>query len=193
MDTHYLVTNLNIDRCMVQKPLEHYKLQGNYFTRDVLELAPDLLGKILVVKNYNNTARFRITETEAYRGEEDLACHAKKGRTKRTDPMYYPGGILYIYLVYGMHWMLNIVTGEKNVPQAVLIRGVDEIKGPGRVTKTLGIDKRYNYENLSTSKRIYLLADGLQPTYSCAPRVGIDYAGEYWKNLKWRFILNPSQ
>jgi DNA-3-methyladenine glycosylase len=171
----------------------HQKLKDDYFTSDVLELAPDLLGKILVLKTDKTMVSFRITETEAYRGEEDLACHARKGRTKRTDPMYYPGGILYIYLIYGMYWMMNIVAGEKNIPQAVLIRGLDDIRGPGKVTKTLGIVKSFNYENLSTSKRIYLLDDGLQPTYSCAPRVGIDYAGEHWKNLEWRFIANPIQ
>lgn len=169
------------------------KLQNDFFARDVLNLAPDLLGKIIVLNSGTKKAYFRITETEAYRGEADKACHARKGRTKRTDPMYYPGGILYIYLIYGMYWMMNIVAGNKNEPQAALIRGVKDIKGPGRVTKALRIDKSFNYENLCSSSRIYLLDDGFKADYSTAPRVGIDYAGDYWKDLEWRFISNPDQ
>lgn len=92
------------------------KLGENFFARDVLEVAPDLVGKILVSKIKDEEIRVRITETEAYRGEEDTACHAHKGRTKRTEVLYAKSGLIYVYLCYGMHWLMNIVTGEKNQP-----------------------------------------------------------------------------
>ncbi|MEI8087902.1 MAG: DNA-3-methyladenine glycosylase, partial [Paludibacter sp.] len=133
--------------------------------------------------------RYRITETEAYLGEEDLACHASKGRTKRTEIMYAEGGQLYVYLIYGMYWMLNIVTGEENHPQAVLIRGIDKIIGSGKVGRELKIDKSFYGENLFLSQRIWL-EDGPEiQNFKAAPRVGVDYAGEEWKNKLWRFIL----
>ncbi len=103
-----------------------HRLEKNFYTRDVLELAPALLGKKLVrVHPGGTTVSYMITETEAYRGEEDLACHASRGRTPRTAIMYDEGGVLYVYLVYGIHWMLNIVAGHEGDPQAVLIRAVD--------------------------------------------------------------------
>lgn len=99
------------------------KLDASFFNRDVLEVAPDLLGCTLVRDFGNgNIQRFTITELEAYRGEEDLACHASKGRTPRTEIMYHTGGYIYVYLIYGMYWMLNLVTGSNDEPQAVLIR-----------------------------------------------------------------------
>ncbi|HKK69466.1 MAG TPA: DNA-3-methyladenine glycosylase [Bacteroidales bacterium] len=168
-------------------------LKKPFFRQDVLDLAPALLGKLIVIDDGNQQRSFRITETEAYRGEEDMACHARKGRTKRTDPMYHTGGILYIYLIYGMHWMTNVVAGEANEPQAALIRSLDTVEGPGRTSKALGIDKGFNYKKLFDSDRIALLDDGLIPTYESLPRVGIDYAGDHWKNIPWRFKLNPSQ
>jgi DNA-3-methyladenine glycosylase len=168
------------------------RLDDAFFQRDVLDLAPLLLGKTIVRKFADNTEeRFLITETEAYKGEEDLACHASKGRTPRTEVMYQPGGCLYVYLIYGMYWMLNIVTGQKDNPQAVLIRGLDSVYGPGRLTKKLQIDKSFNGERLLTSERIYLLDNGLNCEYTSAPRVGIDYAGEYWRDVPWRFTLKP--
>jgi DNA-3-methyladenine glycosylase len=120
------------------------RLGGNFFSNDVLKVAPALLGKILVrVFPDAMTEHLIITETEAYRGEEDLACHARKGRTTRTEVMYGPGGYVYIYLVYGMYWMLNFVTGKTNIPQAVLIRGLKGMNGPGKLTKYLAIDKSF--------------------------------------------------
>ncbi len=116
------------------------RLSRDFFTRDVLVVAPELVGKSMAVNLPGSAAvRYMITEVEAYRGSEDLACHASKGRTPRTEIMYSNGGHLYIYLIYGMYWMLNVVTGEENNPQAVLIRGLKEFKGPGRLTKSLGI------------------------------------------------------
>jgi len=166
------------------------RLDKQYFTRDVLEVAPDLLSKFLVFRgNDDQERRFAITETEAYRGSEDLACHASKGRTKRTEVMYHEGGRLYVYFVYGMHWMLNIVTGKENDPQAVLIRGLDACSGPGRVTRLLGIDRSFYGEDLSTSGRIWMEDSGIKPVYLTGTRIGISYAGEYWKNKPWRYYL----
>ena len=128
-----------------------------------------------------------ITETEAYRGEEDMACHASKGLTERTKIMYDRGGNIYVYLVYGMHWMLNIVTGEINEPQAVLIRSVKDIKGPGRLTKKLEIEGSFYGEDLSVSERIWIEEGDKNLQIKKTPRIGIDYAGE-WKNKLWRFV-----
>jgi DNA-3-methyladenine glycosylase len=120
------------------------RLNRDFFTRDVLEVAPNLLSGILAIRGRDGAVRkFIITETEAYRGAEDKACHASKGRTARTEVMYHEGGRLYVYLVYGIHWMLNVVAGKGNDPQAVLIRGLHGCNGPGRVTKVLGIDGSY--------------------------------------------------
>jgi DNA-3-methyladenine glycosylase len=147
----------------------------------------------LVRKSDDGTIhKYIITEIEAYRGEEDLACHASKGRTNRTEIMYHEGGHLYVYLIYGMYWMLNFVTGEKNNPQAILIRGIDQFNGPGKLTKHLKIDKSFYGENLVTSDRIWI---EINPEKSkreikTYPRVGIDYAGEIWKNKPWRFIMD---
>jgi DNA-3-methyladenine glycosylase len=166
------------------------RLQLDFYTRDVLIVAPELLGKELVIANKDGSVnRFCIADVEAYRGEEDKACHASKGRTGRTDIMYHSGGNLYVYLIYGMYWMLNIVTGKENDPQAVLIRGVEKISGPGRITKTLGIDRSFNRESLIESDRIWIENTDLKPQVSTGPRIGIDYAGDYWKNVPWRFYF----
>jgi len=168
------------------------KLLRNFFTRDVLMVAPDLIGKILVIINSKNfPERFMITETEAYRGEEDEACHACRGRTGRTDVMYHEGGKIYVYFVYGMYWMLNFVTCEKNNPQAVLIRGLEGISGPGRVTRALKIDKSYYGEDLIFSKRIWIEDKGTKPKVKTGPRIGINYAGAKWKNKSWRYMIDP--
>ena len=107
-------------------------LKKDYFSSPATVLAPDLLGKIICRRTENGIIRSRITETECYYGEEDTACHAHKGRTERTKTMYESGGITYVYLCYGIHAMLNIVTGDENHPEAVLIRGLSDAKGPGR-------------------------------------------------------------
>lgn len=166
------------------------KLGREFFRRDVLEVAPDLLGKYIILKKGKDTLAYRITEVEAYRGEEDLACHASKGRTLRTDVMYQDGGTIYVYLIYGIHYLLNFVTENMEVPQAVLIRGVEDVIGPGRVSKLLQIDKDFNREDLITSKRIWVEDRGDEkPKYSTAKRIGIDYAKE-WKDKLWRFIIS---
>ena len=114
------------------------KLGEAFFHRDCLEVAPDLVGKLCCHRLPDGEVRVvRITETEAYRGVEDLACHAAKGRTKRTEVLYAKSGTIYLYLCYGMHWLMNIVTGEEEQPQAVLLRAAQEHPGPARLTKYL--------------------------------------------------------
>ena len=136
--------------------------------------------------------RRRITETEAYCGEEDTACHARKGRTARTDVMYAPGGCAYIYLCYGMHEMLNVVTGAEGRPEAVLIRGVEGAEGPGRLTKLLKIDRSLNREDLVRSNRLWLESDGVRVKFTSAPRIGIAYASKRDQKRKWRFTLREA-
>ena len=167
------------------------RLDKSFFARDVLEVAPGLIGKYIVrVLPNGEIIRAMITETEAYRGEEDLACHASKGRTPRTEPMYMEGGILYIYLVYGIHWMLNIVTYSLNIPQAVLIRGIENFNGPGKLSKKLKIDKSLNKEDLEFSDQIWIEDNKSVFKIIESTRIGIDYAGEFWRNKKWRFIID---
>ncbi|MBU8892217.1 MAG: DNA-3-methyladenine glycosylase [Bacteroidales bacterium] len=167
------------------------RLQREFFSRDVLEVAPDLLGKNLVRKfSKNKIEKYLITEVEAYRGKEDLACHASKGRTPRTEIMYHNGGLIYVYLIYGMYWMLNIVTSINEIPQAVLIRGITNFNGPGKLTKKLSIDKSFYGEDLIKSDRLWIESDDIisEIKYKTTPRIGIDYAGE-WKDKTWRFVL----
>ncbi len=167
------------------------RLQRDFFTRDVLEVAPELLGKNLVRKVDNQIEKYLIKEVEAYRDEKDLACHASKGRTPRTEIMYHNGGLVYVYLIYGMYWMLNIVTSINEIPQAVLIRGIRDFDGPGKLTKKLNIDKSFYGEDLINSNRIWIEnnVDLRNLKIETTPRIGIDYAGE-WKHKLWRFILS---
>jgi DNA-3-methyladenine glycosylase len=170
-----------------------HRLQRDFFTRDVLEVAPDLLGKYLVRKfDGGEVSKFKITEVEAYRGEKDLACHARKGRTKRTEIMYHDGGHIYVYLIYGMYWMLNFVTANKNTPQAVLIRGVEGFNGPGKLTRHLQIDKSFYGEDLTSNNKLWIErnSDSSDLKIKTTPRIGIDYAGEIYKNKRWRFVLD---
>ena len=126
---------------LIDNMISGKRLTREFYIRDVLDVAPEIPGKIMVVRLPDGThAGYQVTDVEAYRGAEDKACHAFKGRTPRTEIMFHDGGRLYVYLVYGMHWMLNIVTGETNNPQAVLIRGVENNPGPGILTKKTGID-----------------------------------------------------
>ena len=165
------------------------RLSNDFFTRDAVTVARELLGKTLVRQWENGEiSRYIITETEAYLGEEDLACHASKGRTPRTEVMYHSGGVIYVYLIYGMYWMLNVVTGETNHAQAVLIRGINAIKGSGKTGRELKIDKSFYGESLLTSNRLWIENAPEISDYTTAPRVGIDYAGDLWKNKPWRFI-----
>ncbi|HET7734025.1 MAG TPA: DNA-3-methyladenine glycosylase, partial [Paludibacter sp.] len=133
------------------------RLPADFYKQDAVTVAEKLLGKILVrVCEDGAEARYRITETEAYLGEEDKACHASKGRTPRTEVMFLEGGRVYVYLIYGMYWMLNVVTGAENHPQAVLIRGINNIIGSGKVGRELKMDKSFYAEDLLGSNRIWI-------------------------------------
>lgn len=162
-----------------------------FYSQDVLEVAPLLIGQHLVRISPDGTKSiYVISETEAYRGGEDLACHASKGMTARTEVMFGEGGHLYMYLIYGMYWMMNVVTGQSGTPQAVLFRGIREADGPGKLTRLLGVDRRYYGEDLVYSDHIWIEDSGSLATYSTGPRVGIDYAGEPWKSKPWRYLMN---
>ena len=168
------------------------RIQRYFFTRDVLDVAPDLLGKYLVRKfDDGQIKKFKIIEVEAYRGQEDLACHASKGRTPRTEIMYHEGGHIYVYLIYGMYWMLNFVTAQKDIPQAVLIRGIEGFDGPGKLTKNLFIDKSFYGTDLVSDDKLWIEKenDSSGIKIKTTPRIGIDYAGEIYKNKPWRFVL----
>ncbi len=132
-----------------------------------------------------------ITEVEAYDGERDQACHARAGRTARTDVLYGPGGFWYVYLCYGIHEMLNLVVGPAGWPAAVLVRGVEGIRGPGRVTKQLGIDRRLNAAPAAPVSGLWLEDRGVvlpRKAIEITPRIGVDYAGEVWSMKPWRFV-----
>ena len=161
------------------------RLGMDFYHRPCVEVARDLVGKILV----HNGKGLRITETEAYCGESDTACHASKGRTKRTEVMYMEAGTVYIYLCYGMHWMLNIVTGEEDQPEAVLIRACREAAGPGKLTKALGISGDLNRSSVVTSDNLWVEDDGLRCDVVTDKRVGIGYASQEDQNRLWRFRM----
>ena len=167
------------------------RLTREFYHRDCLEVAPDLVGKILVrTLEDGSQLRLRISETEAYRGEEDTACHAHKGRTKRTEILYREPGRIYVYLCYGVHWLLNIVTGEKDAPQAVLIRACVDAEGPGKLTKRLQVDKTFNDTSILTQKRLWIEDDGKRYVIVPDTRVGIGYASEEDQARLWRFKLH---
>lgn len=167
------------------------RLPADFFQRDVLAVAPELLGKVLVRRfSDGNEERYVVTEVEAYSAPHDLACHASKGKTSRTEVMFHEGGLVYVYLIYGIYWMLNFVTGTKDEASAVLIRGVKGISGPGRVGRILRLDKTFYGENLNTSKRLWVEDSTLLPVYKSLPRVGINYAGEPWISKPWRYLAD---
>lgn len=163
------------------------KLQSAFYRQGAETLAPALLGKFLCRRLGGKLLRYRITETEAYCGEHDTACHAHRGKTPRNSVMYETGGTAYIYLCYGIHNLLNVVAGGINEPEAALIRGVEGFTGPGRLTKAMGIDRSLNGADLTTCGELWL-EDGERLPYTAAPRVGIDYASDADKARLWRFI-----
>ena len=166
------------------------RLSPDFFLRDVLEVAPALIGKLLVRQfDDGRIERYRITETEAYRGTEDMACHASKGRTLRTEVMFQEGGTVYVYLIYGMYWLLNLVTGNAGDASAVLIRGIEEVPGPGRVGRKLQLDKSFYGECLINSSRIWVEDAEPVSEIRTSKRIGIRYAGDEWGNKLWRFYL----
>lgn len=165
------------------------RLGESFFRRPCVDVAKDLVGKLLVHNVRDELLILRITETESYCGEEDTACHAHKGRTARTEVMYAKAGTAYIYLCYGVHWLLNVVTGEEGHPEAVLIRACEEANGPGKLTKTLGITGALNRHDVTEDDALWFADDGFRCEISSAKRVGIGYASEEDQNRLWRFIM----
>jgi DNA-3-methyladenine glycosylase len=189
------------------------RLSKAFYSRRALSVAPDLLGKVLVHDSKEGLAAGIITETEAYEGPEDRACHAFGGRrTPRNEPLYGPPGIAYVYFTYGMHFLFNAVTAEEGTPHAVLVRSVLPVSGlelmskrrngreplssgPGRLCQAMGILRVENGADLQAGP-LYIayppeaLFAGLFAGYSIrtTPRLGVDYSGEA-KDYPWRFLL----
>ena len=164
------------------------KLNYSFYHRNCLDVARDLVGKILVHQTDVGTIRLRISETESYYGASDTACHVSKGRTPRTEVFFADAGTLYVYLCYGMHWMLNIVTGDQEDPQAVLIRACVEAPGPGKLTKKLGITGALNKGSILTGP-LWVEDDGLRCQVVTDKRVGIGYAAQEDQDKLWRFKM----
>jgi DNA-3-methyladenine glycosylase len=170
------------------------KLGRSFYRRPAEELARELIGKVLVRRVGETEMRARIVETEAYVGQHDLACHASKGRTARTEIMFGPAGFAYVYLIYGMHDMLNIVSGAVDDAQAVLIRAAEpldglclNLSGPGKLTRAMQITRADNGLDL-TGDDLFLMDDNAaRPRIIRTPRIGVDYAAE-WKDEPLRFL-----
>lgn len=189
------------------------QLQRVFFTRPTLEVARDLLGKLLVkIEDDEIRSSGYIVETEAYIGMEDLGCHARAGETHRNASMWGPPGHAYVYLTYGMHWMLNFVSEAEGFPAAVLIRAivpqesVDLIRdrrnhrpersltdGPAKLCQALSIDGAFDSHDLcQPSSRIFVESGISIPTahVTTSPRVGLDNVPEPWKSIPWRFRVS---
>ncbi len=179
------------------------RLKRKFFTQPTLKVAKQLLGKTLVRIYRGKKLAGRIVETEAYIGPYDKASHAYLGkRTPRNQAEFMIGGHIYIYLVYGMYWQLNISTEEEEKPTCVLIRALEPVEGiskattgPGKLCQALRLNKSFYGEDLCTSKRIWI-EDG--PKVSLrqivkSPRIGIDYAGPYWAKIPWRFYIKGNK
>ena len=176
-------------------------LSRRYFQRPTLQVARSLLGKYLVRRIGRKTLAGRIVEVEAYIGTEDRACHASKGRTIRTEVMFGPAGVSYVYLVYGMHHCFNIVTERTGYPSAVLVRAVEDVErqeliaGPGRVCRFLIIDRALNRADLTLGRALWVedRRERVAPSWvSTSRRIGVEYAG-VWARKPWRFRLASGQ
>ncbi|QFI14545.1 DNA-3-methyladenine glycosylase [Borrelia sp. CA_690] len=177
-----------------------------FFLQDAITVAKLLLGNLLVRRIQEKKIVTRIVETEAYMGITDSACHSYKGkRTNRTNAMYSIGGYSYVYIIYGMHHMFNIVTAERDNPQAVLIRSVEPIfpllgekniltNGPGKLTKFLNIDLAFNEVDLIGNNELFLQR-GLNLDFNivCSKRININYAQESDINKLWRFYIKDNK
>ena len=174
---------------------KHRILPRIYFNRPTLTVARSLIGKYLVRSIDGRMLAGKIVEVEAYVGPQDKACHASKGRTPRTEVLFGPPGVAYVYLIYGMYHCLNVVTEREEFPSAILIRAIEIdgelIDGPGRLCRALQIDRRLNRVNLTTCESLWFEDRGIlveRGDVGAHPRVGVDYAGE-WAKKPWRFRL----
>ena len=170
-------------------------LQRTYFAQSTLRVARSLIGKYLVRSIDGRVLAGKILEVEAYVGSQDQACHASKGRTQRTEVLFGPPGVAYVYLIYGMYHCLNVVTEREEFPSAVLIRAIDLdgelVDGPGRLCRALQIDRSLNRVDLTIGESIWFEDRGVlvgKGDVGTHPRVGVDYAGE-WAKKPWRFRL----
>lgn len=184
-------------------------LAPKFFEQSAVKVARNLLGKFLVRRWKGKEVALMITDVEAYHGFADKASHAARGITKRNKIMFGKAGYWYVYFIYGTHWMLNIVTGKKGVPSAVLIRRVKNFNGPGKLTKALHINKSLNGKTADKKSGLWLEDKGLKrinsygriciaeakgegTPFACikkGPRIGVDYAGPVWSKKRWRFYL----
>jgi DNA-3-methyladenine glycosylase len=191
--------------------VNNHRLPRHFFERSAIQVARDLLGARLVRLEGDRRLAGIIVEAEAYCGEEDLACHARAGRTRRTEVMYGLAGVAYVYFTYGMHWMLNFVTGAEGRPEAVLIRAIEPVEGiqtiaarrsprperewtdgPAKICQALGIDGSFNGADLMVPEaRLFVEAGDPVPDSRVAvgPRVGLGATPEPWLNKPWRFRL----
>jgi DNA-3-methyladenine glycosylase len=189
------------DALLAKRATGAARLGRDAFNRPTLTVARDLLGKFIVHRDGRQCLSAMITEVEAYKGPQDLASHARGGRrTPRVEPLYCDGGTVYVYLVYGMHWLLNFSTVGQGKPECVLVRGVlaetsgspELVAGPGRVTRHLAIDQRLTGVDITTSDRFWLEDRGAGipgRAVRRGPRIGIDYAGPHWAARPWRFWI----
>lgn len=167
-------------------------LGSTFFARPTVLVARSLLGKFLVRKIGKREIALMITETEAYDGFKDMASHAHRGMTERNKIMFGPAGYWYVYFTYGMHWMLNVTTGKRGYPAAVLLRGVKGINGPARLTKFLRIGKKLNKKKATRASGLWIEDRNIKIPNSRVtrgPRVGVTYAGRIWRKKPYRFWI----
>ena len=164
------------------------RIDNRFYSQDALSAAYDLVGKLVCLKRESGEIlKMRIIETECYFGVDDTACHASHGKTQRNSPLWLEGGFTYVYLCYGMYDMFNIITGEENDPQGVLIRGVEGYYGPGKFTRFAGIDRSYNQIDMKKSDVLWIEEDDFKPSIVRSERIGIDYAEKKDREKLWRF------
>ena len=170
------------------------KLRHDFYARPAIDVARELVGAVLVRDLGGQTLRARIVETEAYVGAHDLASHASKGRTARTEVMFGPPGRAYVYVIYGMYDMLNVVTAAEGDPQAVLVRAAEplddwdaDLSGPGKLARAMKITRALNGADLTAGELYFTSNPGPAPRLVAGKRVGVDYAGD-WKDELLRFM-----
>ncbi len=175
------------------------KLPREFYDRDTVVVAKELLGKYLVYRKDEIEQIGKIVETEAYLGAHDLAAHSAKGFTERTKVMYGPPGFSYVYMIYGMYFCLNVVTQKEGHPSAVLLRAIEPVQnivertqGPGLLCKAMQINKHLNAHDL-LSDNFYIAAIDKEDTFKIIkkPRIGVDYAGLWAKKLL-RFYIKDN-
>jgi DNA-3-methyladenine glycosylase len=187
------------------------KIERPFYEQPTIQVARQLLGKYVVRKHPEGKTVGRIVETEAYVGPKDLACHASRGRTARTETMFGPAGRAYVYFIYGFYYCLNIVTEAVDHPSAVLIRAVEPVEGvelmkkrrrteevrnlasgPGKLCQAFAIDKALNGADMCGNVLYVEDRGGPAPKVSATPRIGVDYAGK-WKDKPWRFLIRGNE